>query len=606
MIDKKPNKRKDRAAPAAKALPGKAATASGKTTKTAPVVKTAAKNTAKKTAKALLTGTLISEVLQFLRGPAAREFPDWPPDAFAIVGLLLQRSGGYTRAVQEWPPAEFADHEVWMEGIELLGDAWREAKMDSAKLIPQEIQDWWQQIISYASTPVEDIPRQPALCDALLQILAAADEACAGVGVPDETRKLDAFDTRACFYLKIRSTLCRDIAPSLYCVLPKLHTPQTGITLRSLTHHLALCTVGEVKVRWFMQPPSSEDAASLKDTSSLRDTGCLNLLLIPWPLEISALSFERSNTSSTLRTLPESMGFFSYTEKRRDWPTTAFKELLRSAIAKMGRIDGVVFPELALKSSSEFEEVVRNVRDLNKSIFIVAGVGGKSDGSEFDINCVKFCAPITSSDREAVIEHEQHKHHRWKLDEAQIRQYELTHRLDPYMSWWENTELKHRELFFFATHSWLTFSFLVCEDLARQDPIADLLRSVGPNLIIALLMDGPQIQGRWSGRYATVFADDPGSSVLALTSLGMARRSKPRGLPANSPSKERVIGIWKDADGTAVEIELPPNADGVVLSLNRRLKEEWSADGRRDHGATAYLTYGGVYPIQRATPPLTD
>lgn len=68
---------------------------------------------------------------------------------------------------------------------------------------------------------------------------------------------------------------------------------------------------------------------------------------------------------------------------------------------------------------------------------------------------------------------------------------------------------------------------LVCEDLARQDPAADLIRAVGPNLLIALLMDGPQLSGRWPARYASVLAEDPGTSVLTLTSLGMAERSRP-------------------------------------------------------------------------------
>jgi hypothetical protein len=31
-----------------------------------------------------------------------------------------------------------------------------------------------------------------------------------------------------------------------------------------------------------------------------------------------------------------------------------------------------------------------------------------------------------------------------------------------------------------------TWSVLICEDLARQDPAADLIRAVGPNLLIAL------------------------------------------------------------------------------------------------------------------------
>jgi hypothetical protein len=51
------------------------------------------------------------------------------------------------------------------------------------------------------------------------------------------------------------------------------------------------------------------------------------------------------------------------------------------------------------------------------------------------------------------------------------------------------------------------------------------MNAIGPNLVIALLMDGPQLENRWPARYATVLAEDPGSAVLTVTSLGMVRRS---------------------------------------------------------------------------------
>ncbi len=50
-------------------------------------------------------------------------------------------------------------------------------------------------------------------------------------------------------------------------------------------------------------------------------------------------------------------------------------------------------------------------------------------------------------------------------------------------------------------------------------PLRTVIRSVGPNLVIVLLMDGPQLVRRWPGKYATVLSDDPGSAVLTVTSL---------------------------------------------------------------------------------------
>jgi hypothetical protein len=37
----------------------------------------------------------------------------------------------------------------------------------------------------------------------------------------------------------------------------------------------------------------------------------------------------------------------------------------------------------------------------------------------------------------------------------------------------------------------VTVVALVCEDLAQRDSVADLLRSVGPTLVITPLLDGP-------------------------------------------------------------------------------------------------------------------
>ena len=142
---------------------------------------------------------------------------------------------------------------------------------------------------------------------------------------------------------------------------------------------------------------------------------------------------------------------------------------------------------------------------------------------------------------------------------------------------------------------WLVLSVLICEDLARPDPAGDLIRAVGPNLVIALLMDGPQIKERWSARYATTLADDPGSSVLTVTSIGMSLLSR----PFAGPSRGRIVALWKDAKRNApVEIELPDGYDGVVLSLTARWFEEFTADGRSDGKSASHPVLSGVHPVK--------
>jgi hypothetical protein len=93
----------------------------------------------------------------------------------------------------------------------------------------------------------------------------------------------------------------------------------------------------------------------------------------------------------------------------------------------------------------------------------------------------------------------------------------------------------------------LTLISLVCEDLAQHDDIAQLVRAVGPTVVLAFLLDGPQLTTRWSARYASVLADDPGSAVLTLSSYGMAQRSRPHRRDA-SP----IVALWRDhARGSA-------------------------------------------------------
>src|SRR6185503_894532 len=124
-----------------------------------------------------------------------------------------------------------------------------------------------------------------------------------------------------------------------------------------------------------------------------------------------------------------------------------------------------------------------------------------------------------------------------------------------------------------------------------------VIRSVGPSLVIALLMDGPQLERRWPGRYATVLADDPGSAVLTLTSLGMVRRSSMPGNEGPSP-----IALWKDPYGQAQELLLPRGAHALVLTLSASRITGVTLDGRSDASKTVRLSLSGVREVRLTHP----
>jgi hypothetical protein len=483
--------------------------------------------------------------------PLTPTVPLWPADAFAIVGTVLLRSGAYRIVVHQWPPRQ-----KWNDFIFKLGAKWRHAAATGAAA-PAEISKWWTQLYDAREQPLESLHGNSKLTHDLLQILAAADEASVNAGLFGDN---DAFASLALDLLAESGgrTLCQTIDPSRAVVLPKLHTPQTGLTFRSLTHHLALYTPGEMLPQWLAAP---------------RTTSLSRVLLLPWPLKIDRKGFKKSK--SDLANLPSCYGFFGYDVSAASRGFEIDDVLKAVEAAKKvagGNIDAVVFPELALRGDDyvEFCEKLDTV--------VIGGLGRKSNGKLQ--NYAAFGFPTNPGHLVA----KQSKHHRWRLDHRQVEQYGLD-ALKEKAYWWEHIELGERKLHILNLNDWLTVSVLVCEDLARQEPVSELVRACGPTLVVAILMDGPQLLRRWPGRYASVLADDPGTSVLTITSVGMAKISQPKDAKSSS-----VFALWNDAKSQPVEIEfMDPNAVGVVLKLRSEFVEEWTADGRSDFGETSYL-----------------
>jgi hypothetical protein len=509
----------------------------------------------------------------FLYGKPLHSPPEWPPDIFALCIATLQRSGAYIRVVQRWPPVGSA--KGWTETTKRIGKEWRVAVTNGSPP-PSDIARWWSLVVN-SGLRISEVRQNEAVCDALLQLAAVADECCVNVGLPSPVKE-DAFEAVANGVLRSNdgATLTKDVHASRCRVLPKMHTPQKGITIRSLSHNLALCPAGDLRLSWELVPSAPASHS-------------INLLLLPWPLAIAPRQFQATESvRGNLLNMAEGHGFFHYETTPLDPLIADLDHVIERAEELMGRIDGVICPELSMAADEH-----RRVRDavLAKSAFLLAGVTS-SDGSGFDRNYLLFDLPLSKKHFTSI---EQPKHHRWCLDKGQILQYGIGGSLDPSVRWWEHTAVEDRRLTFVAMRPWLTTCVLICEDLARQDPISEVVRAVGPNLVIALLMDGPQLRSRWSARYATVLADDPGSSVLTLTSLGMAIMSRPGG---RNPS--RVVALWKDAaTSEAREIELAANSIGVVLSLSVEYLNEWTADGRDDDYATGYPLLAGVHEIPK-------
>ena len=531
----------------------------------------------------LLVGSFLSYLLPRLQ--TDRSSPTWPPDIFGLCMALVCKAGAYCRILENWPPVGTAGPtpDTWANWIAERGKEW--SKIWPA--IPQFIADRWKIVSNAWNNPVEQIATNLPLAQALLELCALADEASEGFWLPGSpgtpgTQKTTG-DLK--FYVRAESlrkrtgmaaTLCEELHPSRLCVLPKCRTPQNGLTSRSLSHHLALCSADEIKPQWVMGPYGNAEELSL------------NLLLVPWPELVTPRQFDVTQPTPTeMRNMPQNFGFFGY-QNNDSSPQNVVRmveDLYEAARNKMGRVDGIVLPEAALNAE---QHKLLSDAVLRRGVFLVSGVGEAAANA--DAHSQNFLYVDLPTIKPLI----QHKHHRWMLDQPQISQYGLGSRLYPEKSWWEHISLSDRKLNFIAVLPWLVMSVLICEDLARPDPVGDLVRAVGPNLVIALLMDGPQLKERWGARYATTLADDPGSSVLTVTSGGMCSLSRP---PAGVQAR-RVVALWKDAKSPApVEIELPMGSQGVVVSLSVRRLEEWTADGRGDKRNAGYPMLSGIHPV---------
>lgn len=502
-----------------------------------------------------------------------RSILNWPPDAFAVAASLLHSSGAYTNVIKNWPPKWAGKN--WNKEIKRIGDDWVKGIYPASPSIPPEVQRWWETVIGNFGISVHEISDKSELCESLIQLAAAADEACAGVGLAfssKDSQEQQDFFTKAFVSLRDWHTLCSDFVDGTQLtVLPKLHTPQQGLTLRSMSHYLALCYKTGVKPRWFFSHSTR--------WSGMKPNAMLNILLLPWPETISPKSFK--TTCGNLGNLPEEYGFFQYEVppdnshgfvERAEKIVRNFKETFNQ------EVDVIVFPELSLQS----EDLVLNLAKKVGSI-VIAGIGDKKQN--YAISAVPNFKP------NELLRVSQQKHHRWLLDKQQVSQYGLRSifKLDDPANkkekWWEDISVgAERYINFVSLNKWLTFCVLICEDLEQSEPTAGIIRAVGPNLVIVPLQDGPQLNKRWSSRAAMVLADDPGSSVLTLTSLGMARLCRPFGCP-----ESRVVALWKDpaTSSTPIQIEVPYGIAAVALRIETRESKEYTADGRDDGGKSS-------------------
>jgi len=530
----------------------------------------------------MTVGDLLIYLLPRLASSRTR-IPSWPPDAFGLMSSLIQRSGAYLQALENWPPPRWTKGKTYADWVSRHGKAWRKAAL-YGKPTPSPVTTIWKELCkSSFDVPLSRFSRDRDASHCALLLMALADEASQNMGttVPSDTKEGGEYDS---FELWIQSSsesqglqFQKEVHPSRICVLPKRRTPQSGLNVRSLSHHLCAIEGLEASPVWRVENTVREEATRL------------NLLLFPWPFHLSPTAFSAvQRQEANMRNMPDDFGFFTYGPPPNDRLESLFDEAIELAIAEVGQLHGVILPEAAL-SEQDWNLLRRKAQQ--KEFFLLAGVGSPATAGQLHgTNEVRYSSSFGNKTA-------QKKHHRWQLDRSQVINYQLGSSLDPNRKWWEYISLNDREVMIQQLNSWLSLMPLICEDLARPDPVGEIVRSIGPDLVIALLMDGPQLQTRWTARNAISLADDPGCSVLTLTSLGMIALSNTRQL------KPRIVpALYKDPLGGAQEIEFPPGVQAAVITLTPTPRPEWTADGRPDEVSKTCPTLSGVRFLKLAEP----
>jgi hypothetical protein len=513
-------------------------------------------------------------------GAIADELLDWPPDIFALTNVILARSEAFRFAIspiQDWPPEGYPDWGRMVEEEALRWGAWVEHRRGP---LPELLAQEWAALKERADVPLEHLAQRLdwRLCVALLTLHAMADEACAGLGVA-----LDTSDAVASVYrargreLLVRTGSIARIDPRVLKVLPKVRTPPTG---RPAFSRYACVQGPGIEARWHKMPARHRGTDLRSEYATL--------LLLPWPLEVNASDFRPIEGS--VQRPKDPFGFFEFAPAQ-GLDLELLDRVLVAARRESGSVDVVCLPESAVEEGQigELEALLHD----HGVISLVAGARQQSPEPGrapsnwlhigFNPRLVKG-GSLPTEPSPPWFHIRQHKHHRWSLDEAQIYQYHLGGVLHPHVRWWESMEVPRRSIQFVEVAE-LTLAALVCEDLAQNDDVAELIRQVGPTIVLTALLDGPQLNSRWAARYASVLADDPGSAVMTLTSYGMVQRSRPRGLKA-SP----VIALWKDPSRGVREIPLETGAHGVLLTVCTDRATRRSADGRVtiDNGTSCF------------------
>jgi hypothetical protein len=544
--------------------------------------------------------------------------PLFPPNLFAVAAYLLHVSGAYHYVVMDSGDDKMprdaiavtsADRTAWIDH----GKRWAQASAADAP--PAAVRGLWRKLRRCFGHSVFMERRKsrkwPRWWKTAYALMAIADEASADLGYlgladlsgPDHwisrvvrdvvTRPpIRSMDGSLILSENVSSIATEHVDPDVVCVQAKARTPNVGAAVRNISHNLALLPPrGEMSVHW--QAPFSDLVH--------RDDEPLNVLLVPFPYAIRTDDFRV--VSNGLVGAPMASGWFRINQSWLEGGSTPLVRFVE-ALIETARvpINAIVFPELAL-NWTVYKKLAQTLRDGHPDVeLLVAGSSTNCNKLQGNFALATHFFPTDSppTRTRTMASMSRSKHHRWALTRFQVGRYGLDSSFasspKETKQWWECIDLNQREIHVNAFRRESVFSVMICEDLARSDPAHEPLRAVGPNLVFVILMDGPQTPKRWSARYSLGLADDPGCSVLTLTSRALIERANNVASRGKGPWN---IALWQAGDDyRPKKIVCAAGAQAVVVTLVGEPCNEATLDGRTNTQTRVWQLSGAPKQIR--------
>jgi len=116
--------------------------------------------------------TLASTWEAFAGRPVTDELLEWPPDVFALMNVLFDRSETFRFSltpVGAWPPDRFSD---WPGAVKDAGRRWGAWVEDRRAAIPELLSEEWSAFREVEELPLEELARgeHSRACEALQSI----------------------------------------------------------------------------------------------------------------------------------------------------------------------------------------------------------------------------------------------------------------------------------------------------------------------------------------------------------------------------------------------------------------------------------------------------